>query len=83
MVVAVATAQTCPVCGRPAQAGPPPESVGSERARPFQFVRNGAEYYSCPDHGRFSVRKETVEGERVRVAVVDANDAKSYWVVPD
>lgn len=78
----VVAVETCPECGAEAMAGPEPPRIGSEVARPYQYVRTGATFFSCPEHGPFSMREETVEGESVEVAVI-RNDPRpdAFWVV--
>lgn len=75
-------ALTCPACGKPAEIGPVPSRTGSERGRPYQYVRREALYFSCPEHGPYSVAEETIEGERVDVAVI-RNDSNpdTYWTI--
>lgn len=40
-----------PACGQQAEIGPEPGRVGSEQARPYQYVRSGARFFLCPNHG--------------------------------
>lgn len=54
--------ETCPECDRPATAGPEPPRTGTERGRPFQWARRDARYFSCSEHGAFSIKEETVRG---------------------
>lgn len=73
-------ATPCPNCGResPAIDGP---RIGSERARSFQYARLGARHRACPEHGRFSIRPEKLDGTESLIAVIDNEPGDSYYVI--